>query len=582
MVMPDYPGGVWLVDFEFRPAGGREGNPPHPVCLVARDYCSGRTLRFWEDDLARLPGAPFPTDGSALCVAYYASAEVGCFLSLGWTPPVNLLDLFIVFRQQTNGKPLPSGAGLLGALAYCGIDALAADEKGAMRELVLRGGPWNDSEREAILDYCESDVVALAKLLAALEARIDWPRMLLQSRYATAVAHIERTGVPLDTGTLEALKAGWQGIQRGLIDALDAEFGVYEGTHFKVARFERYLVAQEIAWPRLASGALDLQDDTFRDLVRLHPQLATLRELRGALSQMRLSELPVGDDGRNRCLLSMFRARTGRNQPSNTRFIFGPSVWLRGLIRPPEGFGLAYCDWSQQEFGIAAALSEDTAMMGAYASGDPYLSFAKQAGAVPPSATKQSHRTIRDQFKACVLAVQYGMGPESLAYRINQPVARARELLALHRRTYRRFWAWEEGVLNQALLGGKLWTPFGWQLFVDDRPNDRSLCNFPMQAGGADLLRLACIRLVADGVRVCAPVHDAVLVEAPLNELEDTVAHTQSVMRQASAAVLNGFSLESDAKIVRFPGRYMDERGVVMWNTVMGQLGLPDRLVTQV
>ena len=93
-------------------------------------------------------------------------------------------------------------------------------------------------------------------------------------------------------------------------------------------------------------------------------------------------------DGRNRCLLSAFRSRTGRNQPSNSKFIFGPSVWLRGLIKPPPGYGLAYIDWSQQEFGIAAALSGDPAMMDAYHSGDPYLAFAKQAGAVPAHATK--------------------------------------------------------------------------------------------------------------------------------------------------------------------------------------------------
>jgi hypothetical protein len=58
-------------------------------------------------------------------------------------------------------------------------------------------------------------------------------------------------------------------------------------------------------------------------------------------------------------------------------FIFGPSVWLRGLIKPPPGYGIAYIDWAQQEFGIAAALSGDPLMMDAYRSGDPYLAFAK-------------------------------------------------------------------------------------------------------------------------------------------------------------------------------------------------------------
>ena len=37
---------------------------------------------------------------------------------------------------------------------------------------------------------------------------------------------------------------------------------------------------------------------------------------------------------------------TGRNQPSNAKFILGPARWMRGLIRPPEGHGIAYVDFS--------------------------------------------------------------------------------------------------------------------------------------------------------------------------------------------------------------------------------------------
>ena len=65
---------------------------------------------------------------------------------------------------------------------------------------------------------------------------------------------------------------------------------------------------------------------------RSYPQIASIRELRVSLSQLRLRDLAVGRDGRNRCLLSAFSSRTGRNQPSNSRYIFGPAVWIRGLI----------------------------------------------------------------------------------------------------------------------------------------------------------------------------------------------------------------------------------------------------------
>ena len=153
---------------------------------------------------------------------------------------------------------------------------------------------------------------------------------------------------------------------------------------FSARRWAGWLAQNGIPWPRLISEVLDLLDETFRQMARRCPEVAPIRELRHTLSQLRPNDLAVGPDGRNRRLLSVFRARTGRNQPSNSRFIFGPSCWLRGLIRPEPRRAVAYVDWGQQEFGIAAALSRDTAMMEAYASGDTYLTFAKQAGRRSP------------------------------------------------------------------------------------------------------------------------------------------------------------------------------------------------------
>ncbi|HXW71986.1 MAG TPA: hypothetical protein VEK34_11170 [Methylocella sp.] len=98
--MPHYPEGVWLCDFEFHPDNGVEGNPPHPVCMVAREYFTGQTIRLWESDLAQLTTEPFPTDDSALFVAFYTSAEFGCFITLGWPTPANVLDLLISYLDK--------------------------------------------------------------------------------------------------------------------------------------------------------------------------------------------------------------------------------------------------------------------------------------------------------------------------------------------------------------------------------------------------------------------------------------------------------------------------------------------------
>jgi DNA polymerase I len=560
---------VWAVDFEFTAPPGER---PTPICLVAWELGTGRKIRLWQDELAGMKQPPYALDEESLLIAYYASAELGCHLSLGWPLPVNVLDLYVEFRNLTNGLALPCGAGLLGALAWFGLGSIEAAEKDSLRQLALRGGPWTVEEKQALLDYCETDVAALAKLLPKMAPILDVPRALLRGRSMKTAAQIEHCGVPIDTEMLALLREHWHALQEQLIAAIDADYGVFEGRTFKAARFADWLINRGLPWPRLASGALDLADETFRQMARAHPKVAPLRELRVALSQMRLADLAVGADGRNRCLLSAFRARTGRNQPSNSRFIFGPAVWLRNLIQPGPGQGLAYVDWSQQEFGIAAALSGDPLMLAAYESGDPYLEFAKQAGAVPQGATKDTHKAVRDQFKACVLAVQYGMGTESLACRIGQPVSRARELLRLHQQTYRVFWRWSDGAVDYALLHGKLWTVFGWTVRTGPAPNPRFLRNFLMQANGAEMLRLACCLTVETGIRVCAPVHDALLIEAPLGELEATVEQTQALMSEASATVLDGFRLRSEAELIRYPERYRDERGTVMWETVQGLL----------
>ena len=239
------------------------------------------------------------------------------------------------------------------------------------------------------------------------------------------------------------------------------------------------LSRNNIPWPRLDSGRLDLSDDTFREMARAYPMVAPLRELRSALSQMRLSDLQVGRTAATApCCRHSGRARAATSRATPSSYLV-PSVWLRGLIQPPPGYGIAYIDWAQQEFGIAAALSGDPLMMEAYRSGDPYLAFAKQAGAAPPDATKATHKAVRDQFKSTVLAVQYGMGADALAQRIGQPPIRARELLRLHRETYRVFWRWSDAAVDYAMLNGSLHTVFGWRVQVPPISNPRSLSQFP-------------------------------------------------------------------------------------------------------
>ena len=422
---------------------------------------------------------------------------------------------------------------------------------------------------EQILDYCARDVRALEQLLPVMEPKIDLPRALLRGRYMAAAAAMEWNRTPIDIETLARLREGWTGIQDQLIAAIDANYGVYEGRSFRANLFEGLLVRLGIPWGRLETGHLDLSDDMFRQMAKAYPAISPLRELRSSLSDLRLNDLAVGRDGRNRTILSAFRARTGRNQPSNSKFIFGPSVWVRGLIKPPPGHGIAYIDWKQQEFGIAAYLSGDANMIAAYLSGDPYLAFGRQAGLIPPDGTKATHKFQRELCKQCVLAVQYGMEAVSLAARIGQPVIVGRDLLRAHRETFATFWRWSDAVLDTAMSTSVLHTAYGWHVHVGEDPNPRSLRNFAIQGNGAEMMRIAACLGTERGVEVCAPVHDAFLICAPLERLDADITLMRQAMAEASRAVLNGFEIGTDVSVVRFPDRYTDERGAVMWARVL-------------
>lgn len=553
---------VWACDFEYSQP---DGEVPSPICMVAKELHSGRVIRKWRDELQT---CPFDCSEDSLFVAYNAAAELSCFDVLGWSFPRKVLDLYVELRNRFSGLEKPHGVSLLGCLTTYNLPCLSYDEKDTMRKLAMRGGDYTAEERIALLDYCETDVVALEALLPRMLDHIDLQRAIYRGRYMGAVARMQNFGIPIDVEYRDLLLERWEGIKGKVIEKVDREYGVYEGTVFKADRFAQWVEKEDIPWPVTAQGKLCLRQEVFDEIAKEIPRVANLATLRDAISQLRVMSLMVGKDGRNRTSLWPFKSMTGRNQPSTAEYLFCMSAWLRGLMKPPPGYSVAYVDWSQQEFGIAAAFSKDKNMMDAYASGDPYLAFAIQSKMAPPGATKATHKTERNLCKQCVLGVQYCMGPERLAKRIEQPVVFAKHLLRMHRETFPDFWKWSDAVEAHAMIYNNLKTVFGWNVHLGSKPNPRSLRNFPMQANGAEMMRLACCLLTEQGYRVCGVVHDAVLVEAPTETIHQVVKECQEIMIQASKVILSGFELRSDADIVSYPNRYDDERGRDMWKTI--------------
>jgi DNA polymerase I len=177
-------------------------------------------------------------------------------------------------------------------------------------------------------------------------SQINLPQALWRGRYMAAVARIEWNGVPIDTELLEKCRRHWNDIIDELIVDIDAAYGVFKGRTFKRDLFAAYLFRNNIPWPRRDDGSLDLNKETFREIAKGRPAIATLHELRCSISKMRLHNLSIGPDGRNRTMLSAFNSVTSRNTPSNAESIYGPATWVRSFIKPAPGYGVANIDWS--------------------------------------------------------------------------------------------------------------------------------------------------------------------------------------------------------------------------------------------
>jgi DNA polymerase-1 len=571
---------IWSIDFEYYPGrglanGGKEGDAPVPLCLVAIEMRSGQVIRLWQDELGRFP--PYPLDSGALIVSHMFTAEAGCHIARGWGQPASALDTYIEFRHYTNDGAAESsdrGKGfysLAGALRYFLDDTVDTAHKEEMRDRILQGPPFTAAERAAILEYCEDDVRNLARLLAHLAPTIrSLPHAMARANFAWTLAQQERRGVPIDP-FIHQLRERWDAMQTELVTELDT-FGIYEivdgKPHWRRARFIDVVRENQWTWLTLPSGALDESDQAFRDMEGKYPQIGTLRELRYSLSKLKLNDLAVGNDGRNRALLGPYGTKTARNAPSNSKFVFGPAKWIRFLISPPPGRVLIHRDYKQQEPQIAAVLSGDGPLLEAGLSGDVYLGMADQLGFLREGMAPAEVKAVRALFKTVVLGIQYGLGPHSLAARTGISLFEAAEILERLKARFYIFEAFAHRVADHAGLKLEISTPYGWVMQCPPGINPRTVRNFPVQSTASEIMHVACVLAERRGIEIIAPIHDAFLVEADAAHAVEASAALDRVMRDASQVVLRGYEIGTDEQIIHAGNRYYDERGEVMWNTV--------------
>ena len=586
-------GSVAVIDFEYEvEAGGL----PCVLCMVAYILDSElrhvRTVRLWRGEFGSRP--PFDIGPDALIVGYSLWAEMTCFLTLGWEFPVHLLDQHTAYLASTNillpynpdekrikaRKNLAAACRAYGITGWEGIDKedISAD---------IGEGRWHEYGQPAVFTYCEEDVRASTELLRrqvsghGSRPPIDTDHVIHWSNYsAKAVAKIQARGMPIDVPLWNLVQENKAAVITALLQRFDPSYGtedpIYtEAGEWSDARFEQWLVHAGIPeWPRLDSGKIEIDGDAFRLMYTAHPALEGLHALRDSIGVIARARIPIGRDGRNRPSLFPFGTTTGRN--AHAKSLFNAHAAMRSFMRFPPDSIAAYLDWRTQEVGVAAARSADEALADAYRSGDIYHSLAWLCNLTTDTDIKRWKRDNagqRQQMKALQLGISYGMGVRSLARGLNRHRLIGSEVIIRHKQKFPRYWQWRADMVQRAMLERQIESEFdGWPLRISTSPNKRTLYNFPMQSGGAEMLRLAVVRLCDAGLVPSMLVHDGILLEL---QRAEQVEQAIAIMRQAGTEVCGGLEIGVDVD-QRLEGgaRYRDKREMAkkMWATVMGVL----------
>lgn len=447
------------------------------------------------------------------------------------------------------------------------------EHKEAMRNLIISNTTeFTEEHKKQILEYCESDVELLGEILLridlilisfSIDNKLIDPKTkkylyederLTRGKYSALSALMESAGYPIDVVAAHNLYLNSQTILNNTIREIRKEHPNIDAFEWskKTKKFiikekpMRDWVATFLAedehrkWKKTKLGQVSLSIESFEEYFNYEGEcpndfgsmylkyLKTKRSLNGFIPTGKkagkkiLSDY-IGSDGRVRPYMNIYGTQTSRSAPSAISFIPAKSKWMRALIMPNPGYAIAAIDYSSQEFLINALLSEDDAMLKAYEGGDPYLYFAKKAGAVPPDGKKEDYKRQRNLFKATTLAVGYGMKGKSLTYKLNKDVglredgrphtiADAEKLINYFKQVYPDYDKYKYKLTKEYHRNGYMKLPCGWTMFGDNT-SETSFQNFPTQGFGASIMRKAVELADNKRLKVIFTLHDAIYIE---------------------------------------------------------------------
>ncbi len=355
---------------------------------------------------------------------------------------------------------------------------------------------------------------------------------------------IERNGVLIDAALLD-VQSGELGAR---IMELEAKAHELAGGPFNLGSPKQIgeIFFGKLQLPvikKTPSGAPSTDEEVLQKLAEDFPLPKVLLEYRG-ISKLKstytdkLPKMVNRDTGRVHTNYAQAVAVTGRlssNDPNlqNIPIRTAEGRRIREAFIAAPGNVIVSADYSQIELRIMAHISEDEAMLRAFAEGiDIHSATAAEIFGLAPAEVDSEQRRYA---KVINFGLIYGMSAFGLATNLGVERAAAQSYIDKYFARFSGVKAYMDDTRMQAKARGYVETVFGRRLWLPEinSPNgprrqgaERAAINAPMQGTAADLIKLAMIAvqdwLERDklGTRMIMQVHDELVLEVPAAELE--------------------------------------------------------------
>jgi DNA polymerase-1 len=322
------------------------------------------------------------------------------------------------------------------------------------------------------------------------------------------------------------------------------------------------LLYDELKLPALVktpSGQPSANEEALEAIADQHELPRIILEYRG-LAKLRstytdkLSEMVNPDTGRVHTSYHQAGAATGRlssNDPNlqNIPIRTEDGRRIRKAFVAPPGRKLIACDYSQIELRIMAHLSEDPALLRAFASGaDIHRATAAEVFGKPLDEVSGNERRAA---KAINFGLMYGMSAFGLAKQLDIGRGEAQDYIALYFSRYPGVRDFMERTRREAHERGYVETVFGRRLYLDNinarnqglrAGAERAAINAPMQGTAADIIKRAMIAIDgwiaghAGQAKMLLQVHDELVFECDAGFVDTLIPEVTA--RMAAAAEL--------------------------------------------